>query len=187
MITSPDARKAFDITAESDKTRERYGYTSLGQCALLARRLVEAGLAVRRHRQRQLGHALLAVPEPEGRSDSFRRSRVQRPGHRPGRARPAGPHARDHDGRDGPHAADQQPRRPRSLVDDAKRALGRRRREAGPGHRRDRQAAACYPTTEPYGVEDVHLHASSIRWASTPARPITRRSAARCRSSTAAA
>lgn len=43
MITAPDARKAFDITAESDKTRERYGYTSLGQCALLARRLVESG------------------------------------------------------------------------------------------------------------------------------------------------
>jgi uncharacterized protein (DUF1501 family) len=43
MITAPDARKAFDITEESDKTRERYGYTSLGQCALLARRLVEAG------------------------------------------------------------------------------------------------------------------------------------------------
>jgi hypothetical protein len=43
MITAPDARKAFDIAAESDKTRERYGYTSLGQCALLARRLVEAG------------------------------------------------------------------------------------------------------------------------------------------------
>jgi uncharacterized protein (DUF1501 family) len=43
MITAPDARKAFDISAESDKTRERYGYTSLGQCALLARRLVEAG------------------------------------------------------------------------------------------------------------------------------------------------
>lgn len=43
MITAPDARKAFDITLESDKMRERYGYTSLGQCALLARRLVEAG------------------------------------------------------------------------------------------------------------------------------------------------
>lgn len=43
MITAPDARKAFDISQESDKTRERYGYSSLGQCALLARRLVEAG------------------------------------------------------------------------------------------------------------------------------------------------
>lgn len=43
MITAPDARKAFDIAQESEKTRERYGYSSLGQCALLARRLVEAG------------------------------------------------------------------------------------------------------------------------------------------------
>jgi uncharacterized protein (DUF1501 family) len=43
MITAPDAREAFDITKEKDTTRERYGYTSLGQCALLARRLVEAG------------------------------------------------------------------------------------------------------------------------------------------------
>jgi hypothetical protein len=43
MITAPDARQAFDITQETGKTRERYGYTSLGQCALLARRLVEAG------------------------------------------------------------------------------------------------------------------------------------------------
>jgi hypothetical protein len=43
MITAPDARKAFDIAQESDKVRERYGHTSLGQCSLLARRLVEAG------------------------------------------------------------------------------------------------------------------------------------------------
>ena len=43
MITAADAREAFDITKETDRTRERYGYTSLGQCALLARRLVEAG------------------------------------------------------------------------------------------------------------------------------------------------
>ena len=43
MITSVEARQAFDITQESDNTRERYGYNSLGQCALLARRLVEGG------------------------------------------------------------------------------------------------------------------------------------------------
>jgi hypothetical protein len=43
LITSPAARKAFDISAEKPEVRERYGYTSLGQCALLARRLVEAG------------------------------------------------------------------------------------------------------------------------------------------------
>ncbi len=43
LVTSTEARKAFDIRSEPEKTRARYGYTSLGQCALLARRLVEAG------------------------------------------------------------------------------------------------------------------------------------------------
>lgn len=43
LITSPKANKAFDLRAESDALREKYGYTSLGQCALLARRLVESG------------------------------------------------------------------------------------------------------------------------------------------------
>src|SRR5262245_8900655 len=43
LITSPAARKAFDIKSEPAKLREAYGHTTLGQCALLARRLVEAG------------------------------------------------------------------------------------------------------------------------------------------------
>ena len=43
LITSPEAQKAFDIHSESEQVRERYGYTSLGQCALMSRRLVEAG------------------------------------------------------------------------------------------------------------------------------------------------
>ncbi len=43
LITSPAAKKAFDINSEPDSLRKKYGYTSLGQCALLARRLVEAG------------------------------------------------------------------------------------------------------------------------------------------------
>lgn len=43
LVTSPAARKAFDIQSEKPTTRERYGMTSIGQCALLARRLVEAG------------------------------------------------------------------------------------------------------------------------------------------------
>ena len=43
LITSPAARKAFDVKAEPEKLRESYGYSTLGQCALLARRLVEAG------------------------------------------------------------------------------------------------------------------------------------------------
>ncbi len=43
LVTSPAARKAFDIQAESKATRERYGLTSAGQSMLLSRRLVEAG------------------------------------------------------------------------------------------------------------------------------------------------
>jgi hypothetical protein len=43
LMTSAAAQEAFDINAEPAEVRARYGYTSLGQCALLARRLVEAG------------------------------------------------------------------------------------------------------------------------------------------------
>lgn len=43
MVTSPQAKKAFNIHEEPEALRERYGYHQLGQCALLARRLVEAG------------------------------------------------------------------------------------------------------------------------------------------------
>ncbi len=43
LATSPQARKAFDLPAESPQVREQYGYSSIGQCALLSRRLVEAG------------------------------------------------------------------------------------------------------------------------------------------------
>lgn len=43
LVTSPAAQKAFDIRAEPESVRRRYGHTTLGQCALLSRRLVEAG------------------------------------------------------------------------------------------------------------------------------------------------
>jgi hypothetical protein len=43
LMASKEARKAFDIGSEPDSVRRAYGYTDLGQCALLARRLVEAG------------------------------------------------------------------------------------------------------------------------------------------------
>ena len=42
LLMNPTARAAFDITRESQATRDRYGQTSFGQSALLARRLVEA-------------------------------------------------------------------------------------------------------------------------------------------------
>lgn len=43
LITSPEAKKAFDIHAEPEKVRDAYGRTQIGQCCLLARRLVEGG------------------------------------------------------------------------------------------------------------------------------------------------
>lgn len=44
MMSSPQARKAFDLNEESAETRERYGMNRFGQSCLLARRLVEAGV-----------------------------------------------------------------------------------------------------------------------------------------------
>jgi hypothetical protein len=44
LMTSPAAKKAFDIHAENDKLRDAYGRNSLGQSCLMARRLVEAGV-----------------------------------------------------------------------------------------------------------------------------------------------
>src|SRR5689334_5329750 len=44
LMTSTKARKAFDLTKEPEKVRERYGMTRFGQSCLLARRLVEAGV-----------------------------------------------------------------------------------------------------------------------------------------------
>lgn len=44
LITSPQAQKAFDLTQESRRTRERYGRHTFGQSTLVARRLVEAGV-----------------------------------------------------------------------------------------------------------------------------------------------
>lgn len=44
MLFSTAARSAFDITAEPDKLRDRYGRNTFGQSALLARRLVQGGV-----------------------------------------------------------------------------------------------------------------------------------------------
>lgn len=44
MLLSPEAKRAFDIGAEPEKLRERYGRTTAGQSLLLARRLVESGV-----------------------------------------------------------------------------------------------------------------------------------------------
>ncbi|MBM3457010.1 MAG: DUF1501 domain-containing protein, partial [Armatimonadetes bacterium] len=44
LLTSPDARQAFDLSREPAAVRERYGDTFFGQSCLAARRLVEAGV-----------------------------------------------------------------------------------------------------------------------------------------------
>jgi len=46
LISSGRARDAFDLSKETDKTRDRYGRNTFGQSLLLARRLVEAGTRV---------------------------------------------------------------------------------------------------------------------------------------------
>jgi hypothetical protein len=43
LITSPEAKRAFDLSAEKPAVRQQYGGHRVGQSCLLARRLVEAG------------------------------------------------------------------------------------------------------------------------------------------------
>ena len=44
LMTSTQAREAFDLSKEPKAIRERYGMNRFGQCCLLARRLVESGV-----------------------------------------------------------------------------------------------------------------------------------------------
>src|SRR5581483_1441772 len=44
LLTSSQARAAFDLGREDVRLRERYGRTLFGNCTLIARRLVEAGV-----------------------------------------------------------------------------------------------------------------------------------------------
>jgi hypothetical protein len=44
LVASPQARQAFEISAEPDAVRDRYGRTRFGQSCLLARRLIERGV-----------------------------------------------------------------------------------------------------------------------------------------------
>jgi len=43
MVLNPKVRDAFDLSKEPEKLRDRYGRDSVGQSALMARRLVESG------------------------------------------------------------------------------------------------------------------------------------------------
>jgi hypothetical protein len=44
LVASPQAKRAFDLSAEKPEVRERYGHRTVGQSCLLARRLVERGV-----------------------------------------------------------------------------------------------------------------------------------------------
>ncbi len=44
LILAPEARRAFDLSREPERVRDRYGRFEMGQVFLLARRLVEAGV-----------------------------------------------------------------------------------------------------------------------------------------------
>ena len=44
LMSSPKAREAFAIEKEPEANRDRYGRTRFGQCCLMARRLIEAGV-----------------------------------------------------------------------------------------------------------------------------------------------
>src|SRR5438874_10418770 len=44
LLTSPEAKKAFDLSREPGKLRDRYGRNPFGQSLLMARRLIEAGV-----------------------------------------------------------------------------------------------------------------------------------------------
>ena len=46
LLTSPQARRAFDLTLEPERVRDRYGRHGWGQQCLMARRLVEAGVEI---------------------------------------------------------------------------------------------------------------------------------------------
>ena len=43
MLLDPHVKQAFDLSQESEKTKDRYGRDRVGQSVLLARRLVESG------------------------------------------------------------------------------------------------------------------------------------------------
>ena len=44
LLTSTEAKRAFNLGAETDKLRDRYGRNTFGQSCLMARRLIESGV-----------------------------------------------------------------------------------------------------------------------------------------------
>ena len=150
LVVSGRAREAFNLQAESDKTRDLYGRTTFGQSCLLARRLVEAGTKVVEVDLAQGGQLRQPFVGPPRRPDQPDARQVRpdarrgplRPAHRPGRARAA----RRDAGRRG--------RRVRPQPPEGREHLGQRQRRRRPrplavllhgGHRRRRHPARPHP------------------------------------------
>ena len=126
VLTSSRLLDALDLGKEDPKVRERYGtgkpfnYTYDGantdnEHLLMARRLVQAGRALRDDDLRPLGQPRGEL-RPGARSRLEARSGLQRPGRRSRSPRHARRRDGDRLGRVRPHAADQQGRRPRPLA-----------------------------------------------------------------------
>ena len=130
LVSSKEAQQAFDIHREAGKLREQYGRNSFGQRCLLARRLVEAGVPFITlydggwdHHTDLFDSFNKRMPGWDNSVATLIEDLDERglldidAGDRPGRIRP--------------HAADQQGRRPRPLVERDERAVRRRRTPGG--------------------------------------------------------
>ena len=176
ILRSDRVRSALDLSREPERLRDDYGRTTLGQGALAARRLIEAGARFvtlgfggwDTHGATSAPSAIACCPPGPGALGPDRRPRV------------AGPAGRDHHRlrrRVRPHAADQRLRRARPLVALDGRAAGRRGlpRRVGPWLDRVRRAwrraaTLARPTTSP--------PRSSSGWASDHATRSLRQRAA---------
>ena len=189
LMTSTQAREAFDLSKEPQQVRERYGMTRFGQSCLLARRLIESGRAVRddqhvpdRVRRDHLGHPRLEAVHVDRGHEGHRlpdvRPGLQRADRRPRPARAAGHDAGLQPGRVRPHAAREPRRRARPLAAVLHRRLRRRRRQGGPGRRRAATRSARVPADRPVEPADIvatiyHSLGSTSR-PTCPARPAGR-------------
>ena len=129
LVSSPQAREAFNLAAEPQKIREEYGMHDAGQRMLMARRMVESGV-------RLVSLTYGGWDMHAGISNSMQRTLpkfdqayaalitdLDRRGH-------ARKDARHGQLRIRPHAEDQRERRPRPLAESVLRCLRRRRFQA---------------------------------------------------------
>ena len=79
ILHSDRVRAALDLTREPDALRDDYGRTPLGQGALAARRLIEAGARFVTPGVRRLGHPRRQLPPPSAAASSPRSTRRSRP------------------------------------------------------------------------------------------------------------